>query len=81
METFGSKTKYGLVSNLGVIDRATRYLVGAVLIGSLLLVGAVASAAWPIGWLVMLPLISIPIVISAIVRWDPIYAIFGVSSA
>ncbi len=80
MENHGSKLKYGLVSNLGAADRVMRYLVGAALIGSLLLVSAVASAGWHMGWLVLLPLISIPIVISAIMRWDPVYAVFGVSS-
>lgn len=80
MENHGSKSTYGLASNLGVTDRLIRYLVGAILIGTLLLVSGVASAGWHIGWLVFLPLISIPIVMSAIMRWDPVYAIFGISS-
>lgn len=74
------QSKFGLKTNLGKSDRLLRYLVGAVLIGLLLFMSATASTVWSVGWLVLLPLLSIPIVISAIMRWDPVYAMLRISS-
>jgi len=71
---------YGLRSNLGLTDRIARYLVGAILIGTLLILNVTAATGESVGWLVLMPLLSIPIVISAIMRWDPVYAMFRISS-
>jgi len=71
---------YGLRSNLGFTDRIARYLVGAILIGTLLILNVTAATGESVGWLVLMPLLSIPIVISAIMRWDPVYAMFRISS-
>jgi hypothetical protein len=57
--------------NIGVIDKAIRYVVGATLIGTML-----AIETTPVGWLVILPLVAIPVFISAFLGWDPIYALF-----
>ena len=62
---------FDLNPNIGPIDKIGRYAVGATLIGVTL-----AAAPNPIGWAVMLPLIAIPIFISAIIGWDPFYAVF-----
>ena len=53
--------------NVGNVDKIVRYVVGAALIGSILVV-----APNQVGWIVLLPLMAIPIVISAIIRWDTI---------
>lgn len=62
---------YDLNPNIGTIDKSIRYVVGAALIGVMLTV-----APSPVGWLVILPLVAIPILISAISGWDPFYALF-----
>jgi hypothetical protein len=62
---------FDLNPNVGKVDKVARYVVGASLIGVILVV-APAQA----GWVVLLPLMAIPIVISAIIGWDPIYALF-----
>jgi Inner membrane protein YgaP-like, transmembrane domain len=57
--------------NVGNTDKLVRFVVGAALIGSIFVI---TSAQF--GWITLLPLIAIPIVISAIMGWDPIYAMF-----
>lgn len=74
------REKYGLSSNLGLTDRIARYLMGIVLLGGLLILNMTMPADWSVGWLVLLPLCSIPIVVSAIMRWDPVYAVLRISS-
>jgi hypothetical protein len=61
---------FDLSPNIGIIDTSVRYFVGATLIGVMLI-----ATPTPVGWLVILPLIAIPIFISAISGWDPIYAL------
>ena len=63
--------RYDLNPNVGLIDKSVRYVLGAALIGAMLVM-----TPTPIGWVVLLPLIAIPIFISAIIGWDPIYALF-----
>ena len=62
---------FDLEPNMGRIDRYARYTLSIALIGSMLLVPQT-----PVGWLVLLPLIAIPIFISAYAGWDPVYALF-----
>jgi hypothetical protein len=57
--------------NVGIIDRFARYILSVTLIGIALIAEQV-----PVGWVVILPLIAIPIFISAFSAWDPIYALF-----
>jgi ABC-type enterochelin transport system permease subunit len=45
--------------------------MGAVLIGTILVVAAIQAS-----WVVLLPLVAVPIVISAIIGWDTIYVLF-----
>ena len=61
---------FDLKPNIGIIDRFARYVVSVTLIGI-----ALVAAPTPIGWIVMLPLIAIPIFISAFAAWDPVYAL------
>ena len=61
---------FDLEPNMGRLDRYARYTLSIVLIGSMLLVPQT-----PVGWLVLLPLIAIPIFISAYAGWDPVYAL------
>jgi hypothetical protein len=61
---------FNLSPNIGIIDTSVRYFVGATLIGVTLI-----ATPTPVGWLVLLPLVAIPILISAISGWDPIYAL------
>jgi Inner membrane protein YgaP-like, transmembrane domain len=63
--------KFGHVPNVGNVDKVVRYVAGAILIGITL-----AISPENMGWTVLLALISIPIVISAIIGWDPLYALF-----
>lgn len=57
--------------NVGNIDRLVRYVACAALIGTVLVL-----TPTPAGWTNLLLLTAIPIVISAIVGWDPVYALF-----
>ena len=62
---------FDLEPNMGRIDRYARYTLSIALIGSILLVPQT-----PVGWLVLSPLIAIPVFISAYAGWDPVYALF-----
>lgn len=57
--------------NIGMTDRLVRYVLSATLIGI-----ALVATPTPIGLIVVLPLIAIPIFISAFAGWDPVYALF-----
>jgi hypothetical protein len=63
--------QFDLNPNVGAFDKICRYAVGVGLLGVTL-----AVAPTPIGWVVVLPLVAIPILISAIIGWDPMYAMF-----
>lgn len=62
---------FGHHPNVGNVDKFVRYLIGITLI-------AITLTITPanMGWTVLLALISIPIFISAIIGWDPLYALF-----
>ena len=65
----------GSKSNVGGYDRLLRFALGGVLIADGL------HGTGPLGidaWLFML---SIPLIVSAIIAWDPIYALFKVRTA
>ena len=62
---------FDLNPNIGIIDRFARYMLSITLI-----VFALVATPTPIGWFVILPLIAIPIFISAFAAWDPVYALF-----
>lgn len=59
--------------NIGILDRGVRFSIGAILILSLLGMGAPQIN-------VALGLIAIPLITSAIIAWDPIYAAFRINS-
>lgn len=62
---------FDLHPNISNRDKVVRYAVGAIAIGAVL-----ATAPANVGWAVLLPLLAIPMVISAIIGWDPVYALF-----
>ena len=62
---------FDLEPNMSRIDRYARFTLSITLISSMLFISPT-----PIGWLVVLPLIAIPVFISAYAGWDPIYALF-----
>ncbi|WP_455376063.1 YgaP family membrane protein [Kaarinaea lacus] len=59
--------------NVSVSDAVTRYLLGTVLIMATMMFTNVADP-----WLVVLALIAVPIIQSAIMLWDPMYALFDI---
>lgn len=61
--------------NVSVSDAFARYLLGTVLIMSTMLFTNIADP-----WLVILALIAVPIIHSAIMLWDPIYAVFDIGT-
>ncbi|MEJ2180373.1 MAG: DUF2892 domain-containing protein [Gammaproteobacteria bacterium] len=61
--------------NISTADTVVRYLLGAVLILATMTLTSVADP-----WLVTLALFGIPIVSSAIMQWDPIYALFEIGT-
>lgn len=64
------KWHYDASPNVGNVDKIVRYVVGITLIA------AIFVSSTPITWISLLPLFAIPVVISAITGWDPIYALF-----
>jgi len=60
-------------SNLGIVDRVVRAILGVSLIGFVLYNGITS-------YFVIFPFISILIISSAIIAWDPIYALFRINS-
>lgn len=57
--------------NLGNVDRFARFLIGTAV-----LVAFLVAAPEFVGWMVILPLLAIPTIISAIIGWDPAYSLF-----
>jgi len=60
-------------SNVGIIDRGIRFAIGI-----LLLADALTMANMPIN--AIMALMSIPFIVTAIIAWDPIYALFKLNS-
>ena len=61
--------------NISKTDTIMRYLLGAALIMTTMIFTSVADP-----WLVVLALMAIPIISSAILQWDPIYAMFEIGT-
>lgn len=61
--------------NVSAADAVARYVLGAVLIMSSMVFTNVADP-----WLVVLALIAVPVIQSAIMQWDPIYAVFDIGT-
>ena len=59
--------------NLGTIDRAVRFGAGSVLMATLLTMGVMQAE-------LVITLLAIPLIITAITAWDPLYAALGVNS-
>lgn len=60
--------------NLGTIDRAARFGVGLTLIISLMLMSTAMQAG------MVLTLLAIPLIVTAIIAWDPLYAVLRINS-
>jgi len=60
-------------SNMGIIDRTFRLAIGALIIVDVLLMGNVPGQN-------VLALLAIPLIATAIIAWDPIYALFKLNS-
>ncbi|KAF0191304.1 MAG: hypothetical protein FD165_1900 [Gammaproteobacteria bacterium] len=65
------KWHFNFNPNLGNVDRFARFLIGTAVIVAFLL-----AAPEFAGWMVILPLLAIPTIISAIIGWDPAYSLF-----
>jgi len=68
------KTNY-MEPNLSFSDRQVRFVLGVTMIAAVLIVAPETMGNWSI-----VLLASIPLIISAIIGWDPIYAIAGKSA-
>lgn len=62
---------FNLHPNVGNVDKVVRFGIAATAIAVVLM-----TAPANVGWAVLLPLIAVPVVISAIIGWDPVYALF-----
>ena len=62
--------------NMGDGDRVIRVLIGALLIGY-----TMGVAVDKLGWLSVLPLLAIPLVMTAILSWDPLYSLVNFNTA
>lgn len=61
--------------NVGMIDSAVRLATGSAMIGGFMLLSPT-----PVGWSVILPLLAIPVIVTAIIGWCPVYALFKVNT-
>ena len=59
--------------NIGTMDRAVRAVIGITLIASLFAINTMHAEA-------LMAFVGIPLVISAIIAWDPFYAMLGTNS-
>ena len=59
-------------SNIGIVDRAIRFGIGSMLIFSLLTMSTNAGTVFT--------LMAIPLIVTAIIAWDPIYAVLRINS-
>lgn len=66
-----TKWHFDLNPNMGVFDKSVRYILSIALIIPILFLTAAS-----VGWAIILPLIAIPVFGSALIGWDPIYALF-----
>lgn len=69
------KMKRYMSRNMSDGDRAIRTLIGAILIGAVMISNG-ATLAWP-GVLILL---AIPLLITAIIGWDPLYALMNINT-
>ena len=60
-------------ANLGVIDRGIRMGVGLAMLYALLTMTTMTAG-------MVLTLLAIPLIMSAIIAWDPVYALLGINS-
>lgn len=59
--------------NLGIMDRVIRVAIGSIIFASLFSNGVVHAE-------LVLALLAIPLVTTALMAWDPIYAVLGINS-
>ena len=69
MNRQSSKISSFTMQNIGFFGRELRMVIGVALIASVFAVPA------PIGLWALAPLIAVPIIMSAIMAWDPVYAL------
>lgn len=62
-------------SNVGVIDRAIRIVAGAAMVASFMAFQEAGTAVFA-----ALALLAIPVATTALLRWDPLYALLGINS-
>jgi len=60
-------------SNLGIVDRVFRFVLGTLLLMGVLMTSATEIPA-------AATLFAIPLILSAMIAWDPIYAMFDLNS-
>ena len=62
--------------NVGDGDRVVRVLIGSLLIGFVM-----GLNIKTLGWYSVMALVAIPVIMTAILRWDPLYGLFNHSTA
>jgi hypothetical protein len=68
--------RIGVVQNMGLIDRMARFVIGGVLLGSV--IGYLQStSSTMLDWHAYIGLVSIYPFMTAILGWDPLYHLFG----
>lgn len=60
-----------LYSNIGIVDRVLRFAIGVLLLMSVLTVNGEPA---------VISLVAIPFIATAIIAWDPVYALLGLNS-
>jgi hypothetical protein len=63
-----------LTPNLSFTARELRIIVG-----SLAITGFLIAAPTPVGWWGVVALAAVPVIMSGIIAWDPVYSILGIN--
>lgn len=68
------------LQNMGPLDRVVRFGAGALIIGAVVLYWEMKHAWLPLPLMVYATAIAVYPVLTGLVGWDPLYALFGVRS-
>lgn len=68
------------IQNMGLVNRLVRFLMGAGILAYFVLFYAMNHPVWTLGWQVAAVAVSIYPILTAMVGWDPFYALFNVRS-
>lgn len=80
MVTLSANNSRFVLQNMGLIDRVVRFLVGGGILGYLVSYHEMKHPSISLGWQTALVAVSIYPLVTAMIGWDPFYALFHTRS-